>query len=94
MVSAEHCFKPAPAVAYRTIGGRVVIVDPGQNKMISLNQTGSVIWEALDGRSAQSVATDIAATFDVTDEEALADVQTFITELAGKGLVVRVKDPA
>ena len=89
MTSDESCPIPEAKVAFRNIGGRVVIVDPVENKMISLNETGSFIWETLDGRNMKSIARDLGKNFDVPFDIAIKDVTEFVAELESKGLLVQ-----
>ena len=43
-------YLPTRNAAYRKIGDEVVVVDTANNRMMTLNETGSAIWMMLDGR--------------------------------------------
>lgn len=54
----------------------------------SLNETGSRVWELLsDGQDAEAIATAITEEWEVTHEEALDYVESFLEELSEEGLV-------
>ena len=54
----------------------------------TLNDVARTIWELIDGeRTAAAIADELARRFEVTPEEAQADVAAFLADLAGAGLV-------
>jgi Tfp pilus assembly protein PilN len=55
----------------------------------TLNSTGVVVWKELgaSSRSTAEIAASIAATFDVTREQANEDVRTLIEEMLKERLV-------
>jgi hypothetical protein len=54
----------------------------------TLNDVARTIWELIDGeRTSQAIAEELARRFEVTTEEAQADVSEFLNDLAGAGLV-------
>ena len=58
------------------------------NKMITLNETGALIWNALtDGLSAKDVAKRIVGEYEVSEEVALKDVNTFIEKMKEAGVI-------
>ncbi len=88
MVDSQTVYLPAPKLAYRDIGGQIVIVHPGENKMITLNPTGSAVWRLSDGRTMAELTRIIADEFDVSLETAQSDVRTFIRQMVEKELMV------
>ena len=54
------------------------------NGMITLNETGAVLWGALErgAASADELAQALVAEYEVSPEEALADSQEFLSKLA------------
>ena len=56
------------------------------NSMLTLNETGAVLWRALEqGGDRQALAAALTAEYDVSTEEALADVDAFVQKLAQVG---------
>jgi hypothetical protein len=75
-------------VAWRLIDGEAVIITPGDNIMQTLNDTGTRIWELLNGtRSLRDVADMLAVEFEVDRKRAEQDTIWFVECLAKKGLV-------
>ena len=56
------------------------------NSMLTLNETGAVLWRALEqGGDRQALAAALTAEYEVSAEEALADVDTFLQKLEQVG---------
>ena len=76
------------AVAARLLGGEMVIMSAVDSTLFSMNEVGTVIWLAADGRTPLSeIARRICAEYDVTPEVAFGDAQNFVAELARHGIV-------
>ena len=81
--------KPHPKLAHRVIEGRAFIMDPRDNTLHSLNETGTLVWRALaQGQGPEAAARSIAERFEVTPEEAVEDAAAFLRDLRSLGLVV------
>jgi len=78
----------------RLIGDEMVIVPvragvANLEAIFTLNPVGAAIWRRIDGRATpRELADGLAGEFAVTPEQALADVNDFLTLLAAKGLLV------
>jgi hypothetical protein len=84
MAFARH-----PRTASRVIHDRAVVVNVDQNRLYTLSSTATRIWEALaQPRSANELAADLCAAYDVDEVTALADCLQFCSELQSRGLVV------
>ncbi|MBO5870579.1 MAG: PqqD family protein [Clostridia bacterium] len=58
------------------------------NKMITLNESGALIWNALaDGLSAEEAAKRITSEYEVSYEVALNDVNSFIEKMKEAGVI-------
>jgi hypothetical protein len=78
-------------VAWRLIEGEAVIITPADSTMHSLNDTGTRIWELINGdRTLREVASVISSEFDVEADRAQKDTIWFAECLAKKGLVESV----
>lgn len=54
--------------------------------MINLNETGAVLWQALEqGADRAALAAALTAEYDVSGQQALADVDDFLETLARAG---------
>lgn len=89
MGGQDVVFVPAKHIAFRNIGGQMVLVHALDETLLTLNETGTAIWERLDGRGLQAIAREIHQQFQVSFEEAIADTEAFLTELEQKGFLQR-----
>lgn len=77
-----------PHAAARVYEGEAFIVIPQTSQYKILNSTGSRIWELIDGQhSRDDIAGIIADEYEVSREEALRDVSSFLEELKANGLL-------
>jgi hypothetical protein len=75
-------------VAARMLGGEMMIMSPTDVTLFNLNDVGSVIWNAADGRtSLEEIVARLCDEFDVTPEAARHDAETFVEELAAHGIL-------
>ena len=81
--------KRSEDTASRVVEGEAVIVIPQKGVVTVLNETGSGIWQLLDGRnSIEDIVNIISSEFDVSREQAEKDTLDFIEELVEKDMVV------
>jgi hypothetical protein len=80
-------FLPTKNAAYRRIGDEVVIVDTANNRMMTLNETGSAIWMMLDGKKVGEIAAALAESFCVDETQSLEDSISFLQEMESRGLI-------
>ncbi len=85
--ATETTYRWSPGVACRTLDGTAFILLG--SRMLSLNGTGSRIWELLEtATTIERVAGTIAAEFATTPEVATADTTRFVNDLLGRQLLV------
>ena len=59
-----------------------------EGSMLTLNPTGSIIWQQLsEGRAPAQIAAHLAAEFRISQEQACADVNEFLEQLKAQGLL-------
>lgn len=76
----------------REAAGSYVVMNIGGNinfnGMITLNETGALIWRAIeDGDDAETIAKKIAGLYEIDHETALRDVNGFIEKMNGAGIL-------
>jgi len=82
-------------VVLREVAGEQILVPVRRDvadlrAIFALNHVGRRIWELLDGaRDLQGVLAGLVERFDVTAEEAAADLRRFVEQLRQAGLVER-----
>jgi hypothetical protein len=79
----------AQDVVYEVVDGRAVLIDPAGVELITLNPVGTLVWQALDdGGDAATLTQRLLPEFeDVTAEQLERDIDAFLSELSGLGLV-------
>jgi hypothetical protein len=89
-ISNDYQPKRNPDAAFRSIdeeeGGLVVL--PGRAEVKVLNPVGIRIFEMIDGKnSVENIASGIAEEYEVTAEQALEDVRSFLADLSDNGML-------
>ncbi len=78
----------------RKVGGQYVVVALGEasrsfNGIIRLNETGRLLWEQLSAeKTEQQLCEALLAEYDVTPQQAQADVSEFVQTLKKAALLV------
>lgn len=90
MPTDETYLAKSADIAARTLGDETIIMSTLDSTIFMLNPTGSAIWQAADGKTPLSriIEERVCAEFDVPIEQASADAQQFIGELAGHGILI------
>ena len=71
----------------RTIGSDTVLITIGKtiqesNGLFMLNELGAFIWDLLpDGKTEEEICERVLAEYDVSREEAVSDIATFLEQL-------------
>lgn len=69
-----------------------VLMNIKGGSMLTLNPTGSIIWQQLrDGRSPEQIADRLASEFGIPREQACADVNEFLEQLEAQHLIESVE---
>ena len=75
-------------LAARKVGGEMVILSADDSSLFVLNEVGTVIGEAADGRtSIDGLADAVCREFEVDLATARRDVEEYVSALAGAGIV-------
>ena len=85
----------SPAIASRLLGGEMMIMSAVDSTFFTLNPVATVIWQAADGHTPLSeiVAGQVCSEFEVDPETARRDVERFVEELSGHGILVVSENP-
>ena len=78
-------------VIFRQLDDEWVIYDPTGEQLHTLNLTAALVWAHLTGEmSPDEIAEEVGSAFDppVPADQLLGDVQSAITTLADKGLLL------
>ena len=84
-----------PRAAWRVYDDEAVVVSPDDSTLHTLNEVGTLVWEAADGRTPlTAIVGRVCERFDVGAPSAERDVTTFIERLREQGLVTVLDAPA
>jgi PqqD family protein of HPr-rel-A system len=78
-----------PALPFQRMDEEAIVVDPRTREVHLLNETGARIWELLaTAASIDELVATLADEYEGASPEALrAEVEAFVEELGGKGLL-------
>lgn len=86
-IEVRATVRQAERTASRVLDGHAVVVVLDAQRLHTLNEVGTRVWELCDGRTIESIAREIVADFEVSPEIALADTTRFVEELRSLGAV-------
>jgi Coenzyme PQQ synthesis protein D (PqqD) len=92
---ADKYIARSSAIAARLIGGEMMIMSALDSTFFTLNDVGTLIWQAADGQTSlkEIVATRICRAFDVDPDQAQNDADRFVTELSQHGILSVSEQP-
>ncbi len=78
------------AIAARMLGGEMMIMSAADSTFFTLNEVATAIWQAADGHTplGDIVSSNICQGFDVDPEQAEADAERFVADLAAHGILI------
>jgi len=96
-IKLDGTYAPSEDVVFREIDGEPIIVPLAagigdmEDALFSLNETGKVIWQRLDGeRTLKRVVEELSAEFEVSGKELENDVVGFVEELLKRGMLIEI----
>ena len=92
-VSPNSILRPAGEIVRREIAGETILVPvrgrtADMRRIFSLNPTAAFLWERLDGtRRVSDLLADLLEAFEVSPEDARADLGAFLDRAVEEGLL-------
>jgi hypothetical protein len=89
-------FEKAAKIVSRRIAGELLLVPisgdlANMQRIFTLTPVAEFIWEKLDGRmNLNEILRDVLDRFEVSEEQAEADIKEFVAELLKEGLAREV----
>ena len=78
----------SPDLIWRSLDDGTVIINPEQGDVRVLNDVGATVWELADGeRSISQIAQEINREYEVTVEDANADLLSYLEVMIAQGLM-------
>jgi hypothetical protein len=83
------------AIAARMLGGEMMIMSAVDSTFFTLNEVGTVIWQAADGHTPLSeiVQVRICEEFEIEPDVAQRDAEEFVNELSHHGILLVSDQP-
>jgi hypothetical protein len=77
-------------IAARMLDGEMMIMSARDSTLFSLNELGTIIWQAADGATSleEIVAQKICPEYEVEPAEAFKDAEAFVRELGEHGIML------
>jgi hypothetical protein len=88
---ADERFAVSADVAHREIGGKLLLLLPGDSRLYAFNEPGRLVWRGvLRNQSTASIAATIAKKFRIPVAQAERDVRDLLKDLLRRGVIRRV----
>ena len=82
-------------IAAKVIDGEAIIINLANGIYYSMDKVGGLIWEMIEGKqSLEEMITATVARYDVSREQAQADIQLLVEELLRENLVTASENGA
>lgn len=78
--------------AARVVEGQAVVVVIDAQKLHTLDDVGTRVWELSTGRSLSQIAETICEEYEVDYDRALEDITRFASDMLGAGMLEIVSD--
>lgn len=82
----SHHFRKNPDVSWQMVEGQAVLIHNKLGEIQVLNDTGSIIWQNLE-EGIDKITELLTSEFDVSEETARKDIESFLNELKEVGAV-------
>ena len=83
------------AIAARALAGEMMVMNSADSTFFTLNEVATAIFQAADGHTPlrEIVRNQICEQFDVDPEQAQADAEQFVADLAAHGILLVSNQP-
>ena len=95
-IATDSIFERSVSATHQTVAGEAILVDINTGSYYTLNETGTWVWENLDGqRTIGSLARELAELSDIPDQVDMVeeDLIELLGPLARERLVVKTPAP-
>ena len=87
-IGPETTLRRADRAVHGELPEETVLLDLEDKVAVRLNRTGAWLWERLERpATVAELASELASEFEIDVDRALADVETFAADLAGRSLL-------
>lgn len=93
-MEGSYVIHEAKAVS-QTLEGEAIVINLEKGSYYSLNATGSEMWDLIiGGQPLDQIARYISDRYGITPEEAMSEVQSFVSVLKQEDLIIPAEHPA
>ena len=83
--------RPRRGLPWQIMGDKVLILNPGDEIAVELNEVASFVWRGLfEHQTPQEICQEVLNEFDVEKETLESDVEGFLLELKERNLVEEI----
>jgi hypothetical protein len=93
-ITSTSVFQRSSSATHQTVAGEAIVIDLNTGSYYSLNETGTWLWEHLDGqRPVADLARELAAVCEIPDQAAAVqnDLIELLDNLSREKLVLAVQ---
>lgn len=81
-------WRHAPTVAYHTLDGEAIVVEPVRRQMSHLNEVAAFVWEQLrKPRTQDDLERTVLEAYEIDRQTAGTDLRDLLKEFEEKGLI-------
>ncbi len=87
-MNLDRVLQRNPEAAFRVYEGKATVVLPGRGEVNVVNDIGTRIWEAIDGKKTlKEILDTVVEEYDISHEQARSDLDDFVASLDEHGMV-------
>jgi len=86
-MNVQHTIHHARDAVWRRYDDQVAVISLDTNRVRLFNAVGSFLWERCDGSTLDQMVAAVCQHFAVDESIARADVERFLDDLVGRGLL-------
>ena len=90
-ITPDSVFRRSPNATHQTVAREAILIDLNTGSYYSLNETGTWLWEHLDGKhTIGELAVELATACDIPDQVDMVqqDLNDLVANLLKEGLVI------
>jgi hypothetical protein len=86
-VDLASVVRPVEGMSVEAFADATLVWDPNRSKLHHLDTMAAIVWDELDGRPLDTIATSLAAEFEANPAQVRDDVLALVRTLTAEGLL-------
>ena len=88
-IASTSTYKAPDNYSWRDVNNELVVLNLQSGEYFTFNNVGRLIWLSVnDGKTVNEITRSVVEQYATTEEEAVADVKAFISNLLSEGLLI------